>query len=287
MNMTMEQIALASEDGHRWTLDACIPGSRRAALLWLPALGVAARHYQAFAEALAARGIATFLHEWRGHGSSSLRASHACNWAYRELLERDIPTSQRAMAERLPGLPAILGGHSLGGQMSACRLALAPESASRLWLVGSGVPFAPAFSARLRWGLPLLFALTPWLAKRFGALPGRTIGFGGREAEGVMRDWAGTGRAERYLIHSMGRDLDPLMRDVRVPVEGVLLDDDWYAPEASMRGLAERVGGAVHLQRIDRTRTDGHHGHFGWMRAPAAVADALAASLDAHAPVQP
>ncbi len=280
MNVTREQIALASDDGHRWTLDAYLPDAPRAALLWLPALGVAARHYQAFAEALAARGIATFLHEWRGHGSSSLRASHTCNWAYRELLEGDIPASQRAMAERLPGVPAVLGGHSLGGQLSACRLALAPDSATRLWLVGSGVPFPPAFSARLRWGLPLLFRLTPWLAKRFGALPGRRIGFGGREAEGVMRDWAGTGRAERYRILSMDRDLDPLMRDVRVPITGVLLDGDWYAPEASMRGLTACMGGAVHITHVDRTKTDGHHGHFGWMRAPAAVADALAASLE-------
>ena len=47
-----------------------------------------------------------------------------------------------------------------------------------------------------------------------------------------------------------------------------------------MRGLTARMGGAVHITHVDRTKTDGHHGHFGWMRAPAAVADALAAALE-------
>jgi len=62
-------------DGHRFELLARVPTQPRAQLLWLPALGVAARHYLPFAEALAAQGIAVYLHEWRGNGSSSLRPS--------------------------------------------------------------------------------------------------------------------------------------------------------------------------------------------------------------------
>ena len=279
MNVTREQIALASDDGHRWTLCAHVPASPRAALLWLPALGVAARHYQPFAEALAVHGIATFLHEWRGHGSSSLRASHECNWAYRELLEHDIPTSQRAMAERLPGVRTILGGHSLGGQLSACRLALSPDSADRLWLVGSGAPFPSVFDWKLRLGLPPLLRLAPWLAQRFGALPGRRIGFGGREARGVMRDWAGTGLAERYLIHSMDRDLNPFLERVTVPIDAVVLAQDAYAPAGSLHALADLMGGALTLHRLDAQALPGHADHFRWMQRPQPVAAALAGPL--------
>lgn len=61
-------------DGHRWSLLARVPQQPAAALLWLPALGVAGRHYSAFADAMATRNVAVFVHEWRGHGSSSLRA---------------------------------------------------------------------------------------------------------------------------------------------------------------------------------------------------------------------
>ena len=81
-------------DGHQWTLLVRQPTEPpRMHLLWLPALGVAARHYLPFAEALAARGVAVYLHEWRGNGSSSLRPSHTQDWGYRELLELDLPAS--------------------------------------------------------------------------------------------------------------------------------------------------------------------------------------------------
>ena len=35
---------VVADDGHRWTLLARIPENARASLLWLPALGVAAKH---------------------------------------------------------------------------------------------------------------------------------------------------------------------------------------------------------------------------------------------------
>ena len=52
-------------DGHGWQLLHYAPAQPIASLLWLPALGVAARHYAPFAQALAERGIAVFVHEWR------------------------------------------------------------------------------------------------------------------------------------------------------------------------------------------------------------------------------
>ena len=124
--MPIDDIALEGADGHRWTLIGHAPASPRAILLWLPAMGVAARHYLPFAEALAARGIAVFLHEWRGHGSSSLRAARDCDWGYRTLLCTDLPAAEAAVDTALPGRPRIVGGHSLGGQLACCRLAIAP-----------------------------------------------------------------------------------------------------------------------------------------------------------------
>ncbi|MDO5611318.1 MAG: alpha/beta fold hydrolase [Pseudomonadota bacterium] len=274
-------IELQTADGHRWQLLARIPAAPRAALLWLPALGVSARHYTAFADALAANGIATFLHEWRGHGSSSLRADHGCDWAYRELLEHDLPTSQQAVRDALPGLPMILGGHSLGGQISTCRLTLAPDSADRLWLVGSGAPFPNTFGPRLKLLLPIALRLMPWLAKRYGALPGRRIGFGGREAYGVMRDWAGTGRARRYWIHSLQRDLTALMAEVRAPIDSVVLADDWYAPASSLHALVDPLAGSLNMHRLGHAELPSHADHFKWMQTPAVIAKTLADTLAA------
>ena len=152
------EIPLRSQDGHRHQLRACVPAEPTAALLWLPALGVAARHYQPFAESLAARGVAVFVHEWRGHGSSSLRASRDHDWGYRELLEQDLPASESGVQQALAdsdstGLPCIIGGHSLGGQLASCRLGMAPDFASRLWLVASGAPYWRAFPPPTRYWL--------------------------------------------------------------------------------------------------------------------------------------
>ena len=58
-----DALQASAGDGHRWSVLARIPAAPRQALLWLPALGVAARHYLPFAEALAAQGVAVFLHE--------------------------------------------------------------------------------------------------------------------------------------------------------------------------------------------------------------------------------
>src|SRR5690606_22619213 len=138
-------IALEAADGHRYELLACIPDAPRRSLLWLPALGVAARHYTPFAQALARRGVAVFLHEWRGHGSSSLRAGRSRDWGYRELLTLDMAASEAALAATAPGLSRIVGGHSLGGQLASCRLGQVPDAFEALWLVGSGAPYWRAF----------------------------------------------------------------------------------------------------------------------------------------------
>src|SRR5690606_36359170 len=122
MSVQAREIAVESADGHRWTLLARIPDGAKRSLLWLPALGIAARHYVPFAEALAARGVAVFVHEWRGNGSSSLRAARHCDWGYRELLELDIPASHADIEAELPGLARAIGGHSLGGQLACCQL---------------------------------------------------------------------------------------------------------------------------------------------------------------------
>jgi alpha-beta hydrolase superfamily lysophospholipase len=71
------ELPVVSADGHRSHLLARIPPSPTATLLWFGGMGIAARHYVPFAEALAERGIAVFAPDWRGLGSSSVRAAVA------------------------------------------------------------------------------------------------------------------------------------------------------------------------------------------------------------------
>jgi predicted alpha/beta hydrolase len=277
----LHTLPVGAGDGHRWELLAYVPSQPRAALLWLPALGVAARHYASLAQALAARSIAVFLHEWRGHGSSSLRADHHCDWGYRELLTLDLPASEDAISAVLPSpVKRIIGGHSLGGQLAACRLALAPSSAQRLWLVASGAPYSRAFPMPLRHGLALACRLLPWLADRAGALPGRRIGFGGREARGVMRDWAGSARSGRYGAAGLDVDIEAAFARVDAEATGVLFRHDWYAPEPSLRFLLSKLPNArCTIGQLDDAALGMRSDHFRWMRRPEAVVERLVAGL--------
>ena len=273
--MRAAEIAVESADGHHATLIARIPDAPRASLLWLPALGIAARHYIPLAEALAARGIAVFLHEWRGNGSSDLRASRESDWTYRELLA-DIAASEQSVANELPDIERLIGGHSLGGQLACCHLALHPQAAAALWLVASGSPYWRAFPAPSRWWLPLAYRFLPWLARRKGFLPGRSVGFGGNEARGVITDWARTALSGRYAATGVDADLDAAMANFDGDVRALSTDADWLAPPSSMAFLTDKLRNArVHAATFDAAQLGTRADHYAWMKQPGAVVDVL------------
>ncbi len=59
-------------------------------------------------------------------------------------------------------------------------------------------------------------------------------------------------------------------------MRGVVLQDDWLAPESSLRGLLDKLATpAPHLHRLDATQLGVATDHFAWMKRPAAVAAAL------------
>jgi predicted alpha/beta hydrolase len=270
MSVEAVERTVEATDGHRFSLHARIPTQADRALLWLPALGVAARHYLPFAEALAAHGVATFVHEWRGHGSSGVRASRRFDWGYRELLEYDLAASEAAIDAMLPRAARIAGGHSLGGQLACCRLALARGSAEALWLVASGAPYWRAFPARTRWLLPPAYQFLPWLARRRGALPGH-------EARGVIVDWARTGLSGTYAAPGLEFDLEAALTQVDVPVDAIVLARDWLGPESSLRFLLSKMSPrALRIHRYDEAVLGARADHFSWMQRPRAVASALA-----------
>lgn len=267
---------------HRWRVLSVAPRDARRVLVWIPALGVPARNYEPFARALAERGVAVVVHEWRGFGGSSVRASRRCSWGYRELLCADIPATRAAAAALHPGLPVVAGGHSLGGQLATCSLALDPAFAYGLWLVASGAPYFRAFPPRYRAWLPAAYTLLALLAQGFGALPGRRIGFGGHEARGVIRDWSRTALTGVYAAPGVG-NMEDRLRAVDRPVTAVLLEDDWLAPRSSLDFLMGKLSApAVDVHTLDATALGTAADHFQWMRRPEIVADRLAGARRAQ-----
>lgn len=273
-------LPVQADDGHRFALLARVPGQPHARLLWLPALGVAARHYLPFAEALAARGVAVYLHEWRGNGSSSLRPSRTQDWGYRDILEQDLPASL-AQVSADAAAPLIIGGHSLGGQLACCFAGMHPQRFARLWLVASGTPYWRTFPAPRGWALPLVYRFLPWLAQRHGVLHGRKLGFGGTEARGLIRDWSRVGLNNHYAAAGMATDLEAGMRTLQGQATAVVMDHDWLAPSGSMQGLLARMPGMrAQLSVITAQMLGARADHFAWMKTPEAVVEQLLHSFE-------
>ena len=256
-----------------------------ARMLWLPALGVPARKYERFADALAERGIAVALHEWRGTGECGWRAGRSADWGYREWLLEDIPASVADMMRELPPAPLLLAGHSIGGQHALIAAALGVD-ASGIVAVGSGVPhwrLFPSLKGRAAVGG---FALAlPALTRAVGHYPGQRLGFAGRESGQLMRDWAQTVRRGRYSgLRGLPEDLDARMRAVRAPMLGLRFTDDWLVPAASMDALLAAGGGESEHQIIDTATLGTRADHFAWLREPAVPAERIAAWWRARLP---
>jgi predicted alpha/beta hydrolase len=275
-NVSSMTVPVVSRDGACSELVLVQADTRpRQWLYWLPAMGVAAKHYVPLAEALAARGIAVALHEWRGIGSSDRRAGWRCNWGYRELLEADIPAGLEAARVHWPHANVWLGGHSLGGQLSCLYASLHASELEGIALIASGAPYWRRFS-RGGWILGAYCLASP-LARLMGYLPGRRMGFGGNEARGVIADWARSGRTGRYSAGGMPVDLSAQLAALQRPVLALRMRDDWLAPPGSLEWLLAQMPhastqiGVVTPEQLSDQRAD----HFTWMKAP----DALAAQL--------
>ncbi len=261
-------------DGSEYDLTMLVPphGDGRG-LYWMPAMGVAARHYLSFAQALAERGYTVALHEWRGIGSSDRRASRQCVWGYRELLLDDLPSGLQRAGAHAPDVQWMLGGHSLGGQLAALCAALRPQQTAALILVASGSPFWKVFAPGWRWGLRVAYALAPATARVFGYFPGRRIGFGGRESMGVMTDWSRSGRSGRYMAEGMQVELELGLADLECPVLALRMQDDAFGPERSLRYLIHKMPHTPsETFALDAAALGCAAGHFAWMKSPQAVA---------------
>ncbi|MBD8879296.1 alpha/beta fold hydrolase [Rhodanobacter sp. 7MK24] len=266
-------LPLTMADGARAELLCVAPdGEPRDAVFWLPAMGMPAKHYLPLAAALAARGVAVALHEWRGIGSSSLRASHRCNWSYRELLQLDLPAGMAALRAHWPQARAWVGGHSLGGQLACLYAALHPGDMAGIALVASGAPYWRRFRHGTLVGMA--YVLAPLLAALRGHLPGRRIGFGGNEARGVIADWARSGRTGRYAAAGMAEDFEQRLAALELPVLAQRMRDDWLGPAASLDWLLGKMPHA--LRRHKQVTPDDLGGapadHFSWMKAPGSIA---------------
>lgn len=133
--------------------------------------------YRHVAEALTARGFAIVTGDHRGHGRSPGPRGHTPS--YEQLMD-DIGLMVRAAAERYPGLPQFIYGHSMGGN------------------------FTLNYVLRRRPSLAGVVVTSPWLRLAFAPPSWRVL-----LARSIDRFYPA-------LIQDTGQNLDGLSRDPQV-----------------------------------------------------------------------
>ncbi|MDG4780281.1 alpha/beta fold hydrolase [Micromonospora sp. WMMD961] len=246
-------------------------------VIW-PAMGVRARYYRPFAAELRAAGLAVVVADLRGTGTSTPAPSRADRYGYRELAG-DVDAVLAALKPRLDGRRRLLVGHSLGGQAALLHLALhGDDGVDGLALIAVGIPYWRSYPGRRGLGvLPYTQGIAA-TAALLRVWPG--WGFGGRQARGVIRDWAHTARTGRFPRLD-GTDTEAAVRAVRTPVLAVSVDDDQFTPHETMDHLCAKLTGAsVMRERYTVERAGAPLDHFSWVRAGAPLARRIAEFVD-------
>ena len=235
-------------------------------LVFTPALGVRADYYNDFARALNRERICVVINELRGHGTSRVRPGRGVDFGYPALINEDLKAVMDFVDRTFHGVPMILGGHSLGGQLAALYAARYQPRLEGILLIACSSPYHRGFPASrgrtIYWGSHLIQAVSGLL----GYFPGRTFGFGGREARGLMNDWA---RIARHNVFNFDRDpfdYDGTLAALGCPVLGLCFPADTYAPLCAMRQFTDKLPqNRLRIEVLDALafqKTD----HFSWIR---------------------
>jgi predicted alpha/beta hydrolase len=234
-------------------------------VVW-PAMGVRARYYRPLAASLRRAGLAVVVADLRGTGASTPPPGRSSAYGYADLAA-DVGAVQEALKPRLDGRRRLVLGHSLGGQAALLHLATCSGESTLdgVVLVAVGLPYWRAYPRhRLR-----LLAMTQSIGATSALLrmwPG--WGFGGRQARGVMRDWAHTARTGRFPPLD-GVDVETALRGVRTPVLAISIDRDRYTPHRTLDHLCAKLDSAP-LTR-ERHAIPGAD-HFTWVRDAGGIA---------------
>lgn len=250
-------------------------GSTGPQLLLLAAMGVPAAYYGPFAEELAARGLRVAVLEWRGQGDSTPPVARGVDHRYADLVG-DVA----AAVEHLGGDVSVVG-HSLGGQLGLLAAATGTTGISRIALVAVALPYYRNYPGRNRLMLLPFSQAIGAVSAVLGVWPG--WGFGGRQAAGVMRDWAFTARTGRFP-RLAGIDPNPRLGQLELPILAAVVDNDHFTPRAPMADLMARMPRAD-VQWLDYTEelAGGYVDHIKWVKHSAVLADQIAEFVNGRA----
>lgn len=246
--------------------------------LVLPAMGTKARYYEPFAAKLSMENYHVIIADWRGNGDFSIQPSREVNFGYEELIE-DIGTLVDYADEVFPNSKKMIVGHSLGGQVGSLYTAIHPERIAGLVLMTSCLVHYRGWG--MFGGLKVLFASTlfPILSTVLGYFPGHQLGFAGKEAKQVMKDWSYNGWTGKYATTNNKVDYNQALAQLSKKILSISVEGDVLASKQAVINLLNKYHSSSNITHLHvSSEESGVRGlnHFKWVKQPDYFVDLIA-----------
>ena len=275
--MLQKTIPIELTDGSSTKINIFSPDKNkdRSLIICFPAMGVKAAYYDPFAKALIEKGYQVITADLRGLGHSSVRASRQTNFGYIDMLDLDYQSIMDYIKTNFPTAKKYMLGHSLGGQLAALYLSRDQTDVDGLILVTCCSVYYKGWKGLAGWRVLLGTQMTRLISKIVGYFPGHQLGFGGKEARLVIKDWSTQARTGKYLEYYKNFDFEKGLRNCNIPILAISIEGDELAPEAAVQNLVEKFHPESPTKTI-HVKTKGTPqaklNHFKWVRHPDYVA---------------
>lgn len=239
-------------------------------VICLPAMGVRASFYKSFATELNIKGYNVLTVDWRGQGRSSIRASRKVNFGYRELIS-DIKRVVEHSNSLFPDSKIVLIGHSLGGQIGSLFTSRFPDKIEGLILITSCSVYYKGWDKKTSFKLFIAGKLFYPISKLFGYFPGNIIGFGGKEAEYIMKDWCNNTITGNYQLVNSSFDYDISLKGLTKNVLSISIENDSLASKNAVENLYKKFDPKSNVQHLHITEKQSKLkplNHFSWAKKP-------------------
>jgi predicted alpha/beta hydrolase len=263
---TMTDTTFLARDGYPLAATTFVPDRPvRAAVLISSATAVPRKIYRGFAAYLAERDFAVLTYDYRGIAGSRPVSLIGFPARMRDWATLDAGAALDHVRARWPGIPAVMVGHSFGGQ--ALGLLANNAEISRALLIAAQAGYWRLFRWPESYRVVAMMNLGRLITRAFGYTPGWT-GIGEDLPKGVFLEWAGWVMSERYFLD------DPTLPELanfpryRGALCAVGIDDDpWATPPAIDLLISAFTGTRPQRRQIDpRAFGAAPIGHFGFFR---------------------
>ncbi len=240
-------------------------------------MGVRASFYSSLAKLLCEKGQHVITADYRGQGNFSLRPSYSVNFSY-ETLVQDVGDLVQFAQGEFPQSNIYLLGHSLGGQIGSLYTSRYPDSIKGILLCAACSVYYQGWDGRQAQGLRFISHVMYPLSRAVGFFPGNTVGFGGKEARGVIRDWCRTVRSGRYDLVESDFAYEEALAKTQLSIFAASMEQDWLAPPQSVKNLYEKFHPDSDLKYIHVTPEESgiaNLDHFTWAKYPEYISERI------------